>query len=91
MARVGDGLLKLSVQDQGAGIDADQLPQLFTRFASGREGTSRVKSLGLGLAFVRAVAERHNGSVVAENNASGGARFTLILPDSVEETPNAGV
>ena len=91
VARVGDGLLKLSVEDQGAGIDADLLPQLFTRFASGREGTSRVKSLGLGLAFVRAVAERHNGSISAENNASGGARFTLILPESVEETPNADV
>jgi PAS domain S-box-containing protein len=84
VARIGGGLLELSVQDQGAGVDVELLPQLFTRFASGREGTSRVKSLGLGLAFVRAVAERHDGSVTAENSASGGARFTLILPESVE-------
>jgi CHASE2 domain-containing sensor protein len=89
VARIGGGFLELSVQDQGEGIDADLLPQLFTRFASGREGTSRVKSLGLGLAFVRAVAERHDGTVRAENNASGGARFTLTLPESVEEVANA--
>ncbi len=85
VARISNGVLELSVQDQGEGIDADLLPQLFTRFASGREGTSRVKSLGLGLAFVRAVAERHNGSVKAENSALGGARFTLTLPESIEE------
>ena len=91
VARADGGMLELSVQDEGAGIDADLLPQLFTRFASGREGTSRVKSLGLGLAFVRAVAERHHGTVTAENNASGGARFTLTLPESVEELPSADV
>ena len=88
VARVGGGLLKLSVEDQGDGIDADLLPQLFTRFASGREGTSRVKSLGLGLAFVRAVAERHDGTVSAENSTSGGARFTLTLTESLEEVPS---
>ncbi|MEQ1539926.1 MAG: CHASE2 domain-containing protein [Sphingorhabdus sp.] len=91
VARIGDGLLELSVQDQGKGIDADLLPQLFTRFATGREGTSRVKSLGLGLAFVRAVAERHQGTVRAENNPTGGARFTMTLPESVEEAPIADV
>ena len=85
VARVGGNLLELSVEDQGEGIDPELLPQLFTRFASGREGTSRVKSLGLGLAFVRAVAERHDGSVRAENSPSGGARFTLTLPESVED------
>ena len=79
------------MQDEGAGIDLVLLPVLFTRFASGREGTSRVKSLGLGLAFVRAVAERHEGSVRAENSTSGGARFTLTLPESVEEATSAGV
>jgi CHASE2 domain-containing sensor protein/signal transduction histidine kinase len=91
VARIGGGLLELSVQDQGEGIDADLLPQLFTRFASGREGTSRVKSLGLGLAFVRAVAERHQGTASAENMASGGASFTLTLPESLEEVPTADV
>jgi CHASE2 domain-containing sensor protein/signal transduction histidine kinase len=84
VARVGGGYLELSVQDEGQGIDAGLLPQLFTRFTTGPEGTSRVKSLGLGLAFVRAVAERHDGAVRAENSTSGGAHFTLTLPEAVE-------
>lgn len=89
VARIGGEMLELSVQDQGKGIDTDLLPQLFTRFASGRGGTSRVQNLGLGLAFVRAVADRHDGTVRAENTTSGGARFTLTLPESVEEVPSA--
>jgi PAS domain S-box-containing protein len=81
---VGNGMLELRVQDQGEGIDPALLPRLFTRFASGGDGTARVKSLGLGLAFVRAVAERHEGSVRAENNPAGGACFILTLPEAEE-------
>jgi PAS domain S-box-containing protein len=84
VARVSDGLVELRVQDEGSGIDEALIPQLFTRFASGAEGTSRVKSLGLGLAFVRAVAERHKGSVRAENCPTGGACFVLTLPEAAE-------
>jgi PAS domain S-box-containing protein len=86
IARVDSGLLELRVQDHGSGIDDALLPQLFTRFATGKEGTSRVKSLGLGLAFVRAVAERHQGNVRAENAKGSGACFILTLPESIEGT-----
>jgi signal transduction histidine kinase len=34
---------------------------------------------GLGLAIVRAVIERHGGSVTAANRAGGGARFEIVL------------
>jgi PAS domain S-box-containing protein len=90
VSRAEAAMLELRVQDQGEGIDPELLPQLFTRFASGREGKSRVKSLGLGLAFVRAVAERHQGSVRAENSASGGACFILTLPEAVEPEVSEG-
>jgi PAS domain S-box-containing protein len=90
VARIAGGLLELKVQDQGKGIDEALLPRLFTRFASGGNGTSRVKSLGLGLAFVRAVAERHRGNVRAENNRSGGACFILTLPEAEEPATDAG-
>jgi PAS domain S-box-containing protein len=89
VARVGGGRLELRVQDEGNGIDPELMPRLFTRFASGAEGKSRVKSLGLGLAFVRAVAERHQGSIRAENGASGGACFILKLPEAVEPVSDA--
>jgi signal transduction histidine kinase len=91
VARMPGNLLELRVQDRGAGVDADLLPRLFARFASGSEGTSRVKSLGLGLAFVKAVAERHGGKVRAENCKSGGACFILSLPEAVETEPSGDV
>ena len=88
VARIGGGQIELRVEDQGKGIDAELLPHLFTRFGSGTGGRSRIKSLGLGLAFVRAVAERHRGSARAENNAAGGASFILALPESIETDPS---
>ena len=91
VARMPDKLLELRVQDQGQGIDADLLPRLFTRFTSGSEGQSRSKSLGLGLAFVKAVAERHRGRVHAENSKSGGACFILTLPEAVENDASVDV
>jgi signal transduction histidine kinase len=89
--RVKEAMLELRVQDQGDGIDPALLPRLFTRFTSGGDGTARVKSLGLGLAFVRAVAERHQGSVHAENNPGGGACFILRLPEAEEPISDGGV
>ena len=86
VARASKGVLELRVQDQGTGIDAELLPRLFTRFVSGAEGQSRSKSLGLGLTFVKAVAERHGGSVRAENNSGGGACFILTLPESMDNS-----
>ena len=91
VARISGSFLELRVQDQGEGIHADLLPKLFARFASGSEGQSRTKSLGLGLAFVKAVAERHSGTVRAENNKSGGACFILTLPEALECATGADV
>jgi PAS domain S-box-containing protein len=91
VSRVDPDMLELRIEDQGKGIDPELLPQLFTRFASGSEGKSRVKSLGLGLAFVRAVAERHKGHVRAENREAGGACFILTLPEAAEPELSEGV
>ncbi len=53
-----DGHARIAVRDDGPGIAQDLLPTLFDRFASRRPGGT-----GLGLAYVRAVAEAHGGSV----------------------------
>lgn len=70
--------ITLEVEDNGAGIAADDLPRVFERFFTRRQ-TGR--GTGLGLALVRAVAEAHAGSAVAENGQIG-ARFRVRLPAS---------
>lgn len=76
--------IAVTIADQGRGIAENILPQLFTRFASGGEQQGRAKGTGLGLTFVQAVIERHKGSIVAGNNPTGGARFTVELPEAPE-------
>lgn len=73
-AREGDDVV-LTVADDGPGFAMDVLNRAFEPFVHGDSGGS-----GLGLALVRAVAEAHGGTVVAENLARGGARVTLRLP-----------
>ena len=87
----GSEALDVVIHDQGKGIDPDLLPNIFRRFsARAREG-SRIKSSGLGLAYVKAVALRHGGSVEAKNPAQGGALFRLSLPKASELNPDPDV
>lgn len=70
---------RITVADDGPGIDAAVLPALFTRFATTpAEGERR--RYGLGLSLVSEIAARHGGSVSADNPESGGAVVSLSLP-----------
>ncbi|WP_293394866.1 PAS domain-containing protein [Nevskia sp.] len=72
----------IRIRDDGRGIDADFLPQLFERFRRDETGNSRGQGgLGLGLMLVRNLCELHRGSVVAASPGPGlGALFTVRLP-----------
>jgi signal transduction histidine kinase len=72
-----------SVEDTGIGIPPDELPQLFRRFHRARNAAA-IPGSGLGLAYVKAVAERHGGRVAAENTGRG-ARFTVTLPQATDQ------
>lgn len=65
----------VEVIDEGPGIPAEQLPYLFERFHTGREG-----GLGLGLYLARRIAKLHGGDLTASSAPGKGARFTLSLP-----------
>jgi len=71
------GGVALTVDDQGPGIPAAELPLLFDRFwqASRHDRTGS----GLGLAIVRGIAEAHGGRVEVASEQGKGTRFTLVL------------
>jgi CheY-like chemotaxis protein len=79
--RVGTEV-ELAVRDDGEGIDPALLPLLFERFRQGEIGPSRRHGgLGLGLAIVRHIVERHGGTVAAESTGIGhGSTFRVRLP-----------
>jgi len=74
-----DGRAILTVEDDGPGFAASDLPRIFDRFYRGdRARTS--EGTGLGLALVREIARLHGGSASAENRPEGGARLRVDLP-----------
>lgn len=73
--RHDDRFAALIVVDDGPGFDPDLLPRVFEPLV-----TSRASGVGLGLALVKSVADRHLGQAIAENAPGGGAIVRLLLP-----------
>ncbi|OFZ17944.1 MAG: hypothetical protein A2X94_08605 [Bdellovibrionales bacterium GWB1_55_8] len=69
------GMVWVRIEDNGPGIPPQVLSKLFTPFV-----TTRSQGTGLGLSFVRKVAEEHGGSVRHVAEKTGGACFELLLP-----------
>ncbi|MFN6548248.1 sensor histidine kinase [Mycolicibacterium nivoides] len=74
------GAVLLSVADDGPGIPATLLPDVFERFARGDSSRSRREgSTGLGLAIVAAVVKAHGGTIEV-SSAAGSTEFVVRLP-----------
>ena len=74
-----DGLL-ITVEDQGGGIDEDELPRLFDRFYRGAAASRYTAGTGMGLSITRGLVAAENGRVWAENRRDGGSRFSMLIP-----------
>jgi signal transduction histidine kinase len=71
---LGEAVL-LAVEDDGPGVDDAVRGRLFEPLV-----TTKSRGIGLGLALVKRVAERHGGSVAYDPRPGGGSRFTIRLP-----------
>jgi len=87
-----DGALRLSVKDQGMGMDEKELRNIFTRFyrtkkaeASGEAGT------GIGLSIVNQIVTFHGGKMEVTSEPGRGSCFTMILPVAENETCSASL
>jgi signal transduction histidine kinase/DNA-binding response OmpR family regulator len=76
------GELKISVRDQGAGIDPAFLPHIFDLFAQADQSLDRSQGgLGIGLTLVKHLVELHGGHVSARSGGVGrGTEVTIHLP-----------
>ena len=70
----------LQVLDRGPGVPPGQRERIFEPFYRLPGASEREGGVGLGLALVRSIAERHGGSATCDNREGGGACFTLRLP-----------
>lgn len=77
-ADVVSDTLRLRVRDSGEGIPSEHLPLIFDRFYKVDASRKAAGGSGLGLSIVRAIVERHGGTVTAHNE--GGAVFDVLLP-----------
>jgi len=69
--------VSLAVIDNGSGIPDYALKKVFDKFYSLPRPQTRKKSTGLGLSFVKEVAQLHGGEVKIENNPNGGVKATI--------------
>ncbi|MBV8617915.1 MAG: HAMP domain-containing protein [Curvibacter sp.] len=70
----------LAVSDRGPGVPPALRERIFEPFYRLPGASERDGGVGLGLALVKSIAERHGGTVHCEDHEGGGARFVLTLP-----------
>ncbi len=77
----GGEYLRISVQDSGQGIPADQLDKIFDRFyQADRPGVREQSGSGIGLSLVKELVSLHGGQLQVESRPGEGSCFTVLLP-----------
>jgi PAS domain S-box-containing protein len=78
---IKDGVVEISVNDNGTGISRENLNKLFRIDEQYRtDGTADEKGSGLGLILCKEFVEKNNGTISAESEEGKGSRFTISLP-----------
>ena len=79
--------IEITVEDTGIGISKEDQEFIFKRFSQvGDNKSIKVSSSGIGLTFVKYIAELHNGYIKLESEINKGSKFIIGLPDIQENT-----
>ena len=80
LAENNDDYCRIFFEDDGCGVDDEQLPRLFERFYRVDKGRSRqMGGTGLGLSIVKHAVQFHGGAIIVKNRPSGGLKFDFTL------------
>lgn len=83
----GDGRTELTVADQGCGIKAEDIPQIFERFyRSDSARKTETSGHGLGLSIARIIVVAHEGKIKVRSKEGAGTVFILSFPEEREES-----
>jgi signal transduction histidine kinase len=78
--REQDGVVAVSVQDDGIGIAAEDLSKLFQRFSQVGHSQAKGRGTGLGLALCKELVELHGGAISVRSEPGSGSTFAFTLP-----------
>jgi len=73
-------MVRMSVADQGPGIDDMEQSLIFEKFYRGRDQRYRVQGTGMGLAIAKAIVEAHHGTIDVTSQVGSGSVFSFTVP-----------
>ncbi len=79
-AEAAGGMVRISVADQGPGIDDMEQSLIFEKFYRGRDQRYRVQGTGMGLAIAKAIVEAHHGTIDVTSQLGSGSVFHFTVP-----------
>ncbi len=84
-----NGAARIVVEDDGAGIPAEKLKNLFDSSAHQSQQGDKKRNMGIGLSVCKTVVQAHGGTIYGENASHhGGARFVIELPMEEDDHEN---